>query len=181
MAKPIRHIEYTIPTEAERQADSLADIVRAVSESKEAILTFLDILRDLQTSGALDIVQAILKNREALGPVSIKFIEVANLPIMIKNLIIVSQFLGKLDPVQTERVFKGLHHGLEKAAQPEERHPGIMGLLKSLRDPEINAVLGASLDFLRGMSQELHKEHEQIKRETNEHVHDKRTRKEVYK
>ncbi|MFT9846853.1 helical membrane plugin domain-containing protein [Aneurinibacillus sp. REN35] len=172
MAKPIRHIEYATPTEAEKQAESLTEILQAISESREAILIFLDILRDMQTSGALDIIQGMLKNREELGSLGIKFINVANLPIMMKNLIIASQFLGKMDPIQTERIFKGLQHGLEQAANPEDRHTtGIWGLAKSLRDPEINSALVAGLDFLRGMSRELHKEREHIKREANEHVY----------
>ncbi|CAM3025257.1 DUF1641 domain-containing protein [Paenibacillus sediminis] len=158
MAKSINTIERRIPTEEELQAESLEQILKAVSDNRKAIVQFLDILKELQEAGALDIVQGILKNRNSLGFVGFEFMKVANIPTMLKNMIIVSQFLGRLDPAATQKLINGLDNGLEQSMKTEGKATrSVWSLLSSVRDPYVTSAMSTMLHFLRGMGEEFNK------------------------
>jgi uncharacterized protein YjgD (DUF1641 family) len=155
MAKSISYIERKIPTEEEQQAESLADILKALSDNRQSILAFLDILKEMENSGLLDIIRGIMKNRASLGSVGMEFINVANIPSMLKNVIMASQFLGRLDPKDTAKLINGLDNGLRKAMQKEEESKSLLGMLGLLRDPNVRTTLSAGLHFLQGMGKSL--------------------------
>jgi uncharacterized protein YjgD (DUF1641 family) len=155
MARAIRLIEKKTQTEAETQAESLGEILKAVSDNREAITQFLDILGELHKSGVLDIAQGVMKNRAQLGAVGFEFIKVANIPIILKNLIIGVQFLGRLDPKKTQTLMDSLSKGIEQAGQPEKEHKSMLGLLGMLRDPDVKASMSTALHFLQGMGAAL--------------------------
>jgi uncharacterized protein YjgD (DUF1641 family) len=164
MAKSIRAIERKIPTEAEVQAESLQEIVKVLSDNRQAIVSVLDVVNELQQSGAFDMARGILKNRENLESIGLEFIQVARIPGMLKNLILVMQFLGRLDPKKTEKLIGGLSVGLDQAMQTEEKPKNMWGLVSLMRDPEVMASISTALHFLRGMGSELNKK-EQIQHE----------------
>jgi uncharacterized protein YjgD (DUF1641 family) len=155
MAKSISYIERKIPTEEEQQAESLGDILKAISDNRQSILAFLDILKEMENSGLLDIIRGIMKNRTSLGSVGMEFINVANIPSMLKNVIMASQFLGRLEPKDTEKLINGLDNGLKKAMQKEEESISLFGLMGLLRDPNVRTTLSTGLHFLQGMGKSL--------------------------
>jgi uncharacterized protein YjgD (DUF1641 family) len=168
MARPISQIERKIPTAAEKGAESLQQVLQSISESSDAIVQFLDILKEAKNAGALDILQGILKNRQSVGKVGLEFVQVAGIPVMAKNAILASQFLSKVDPLLVERLFKSLHHGMEQSTESKGKKTSMWQLATSLRDPEINTLITGALEFMRGMSKEFTKKNEEIKNEMND-------------
>ena len=53
MAKAIRQINKSIPTEEELQLQAISDIMKALGENRDAILTSIDILKNLHDIGVL--------------------------------------------------------------------------------------------------------------------------------
>ncbi|SEB48262.1 DUF1641 domain-containing protein [Paenibacillus sp. GP183] len=155
MAKAISYIERKLPTDEELQAESLADVLKAISDNRQAILAFLDILKEMENSGMLDIIRGIMKNRTSLGSVGMEFINVAKIPNMLKNVIMASQFLGRIEPKDTEKLINGLDSGLKKAMKKEEESISMLGLLGLLRDPDVKTTLSKGLHLLQGMGKSL--------------------------
>jgi uncharacterized protein YjgD (DUF1641 family) len=155
MAKSISYIERKIPTEEEQQAESLADILKVISDNRQAILAFLDILKEMENSGLLNIIRGVMKNRTSLGSLGMEFINVANIPSMLKNLIMASQFLGRLKPEDTEKLINSLDNGLKRAMQKHDESISLLGLMGLLRDPNVRTTLSTGLHFLKGMGQSM--------------------------
>ncbi|WP_047151108.1 DUF1641 domain-containing protein [Aneurinibacillus tyrosinisolvens] len=168
MARAITRVEKRIPTQAQRQEESFGDILRVLSENRESVVAFLDIMKELHQSGLFDIVQGVLKNKHEIGKVGFEFIQVAGIPSMLKNGIVAMQFLSKLDPLKVQMILSGLSNGLEKATSEEDSHTSVWGIVKALRDPEINTTVTSLLGFLRGMGEELNKDKAEVKRDIHE-------------
>ncbi len=152
-----------IPTEEELQAESLVEILKAVSDNRQAIISFLDILKELQEAGLLDIVQGIMKNRSNLGSVGFEFIKVANVPIMLKKYHPCrAVFLGRLDPAKTQKLISGIGSGLEQSMHKGEEPANLWGLLGLLKDPNVTASISTTLHFLRGLGEELNKPEDKV-------------------
>jgi uncharacterized protein YjgD (DUF1641 family) len=168
MARAITRIEKRIPTQAEKQEESIREILQVLSDNRDSVVAFLDIMKELHKTGVFDIVQGVLKNKNDIGKVGFEFIRVAGIPSMLKNGIVAMQFLSKLDPLKVQMMLSGLSNGLEKATAPEENHTSVWGMVKALRDPEINTTVTSLLGFLRGMGEELNKERAEVKRDIHE-------------
>jgi uncharacterized protein YjgD (DUF1641 family) len=158
MAKSIRVIERKVPTEEEIREESLQDILKAISENRKAIVSFLEILKEVEAAGLLDFAQGVMKNRRHLESIGFDFIRVANVPVILKNVILATQFLGKQDPKNTEKLIKGITKGMENAAESEEDKPkSIWGLMGLMRDPQVMSALSSGLHFLQGMGAEMNR------------------------
>jgi uncharacterized protein YjgD (DUF1641 family) len=157
MAKSIRTIERKIPIKEEVQAESVQEILEVLSDNRESIVSFLGILKEVHEAGVLDIGHGILQNRRSLEKIGLEFINVALIPGMLKNIILFTQFLGRLDPKQTEKLIGGLGNGLNQAMQQQEKPTSMWGLFGQLRDPNVTASVSMALHFLRGMGEELRK------------------------
>ena len=72
MAKAIRQINKSIPTEEELQLQAISDIMKAIGENRDAIVTSLDILKNLQDIGVLQAVQGLLEQRVDVATIALK-------------------------------------------------------------------------------------------------------------
>jgi uncharacterized protein YjgD (DUF1641 family) len=165
MAKAITHIEKEIPNPVQEQAQAIEDLLKATADSREALVVFLDIIKELHEAGILDIVQGMLKARHQVGVIAVQTLNQPAMHRVIKNGINTMQFLGKLEPKQLETLMGGITKGLEKSAERIESNKteGIWSMAKSLRDPHVNVTVNSMIDFLRGMGEALN--------ETNKRVH----------
>ncbi|MFC3884482.1 DUF1641 domain-containing protein [Bacillus songklensis] len=168
MAKAITNIEKYIPSKAQQEADSIEEILKVLSDNKESVTAFLEIVKEVHESGIFDIIQGLLKNKSEVAKVGLEFVNVAGIPSMAKNGIVAMQFLSKLDPLKVHMLLEGLNKGLERVSVEDENHTSMWGMVKALREPEINSSITVLLNFLRGMGTEFDKNKEQIKREVHE-------------
>ena len=72
MAKAIRQINKSVPTEEELQLQAISDIMKAIGENRDAIVTSLDILKNLQDIGVLQAVQGLLEQRVDVATIALK-------------------------------------------------------------------------------------------------------------
>jgi len=143
-----------VSKEAQRESD-LSEVINAVSENKNAILKGIDLLTTVHESGALDMLDALVKQKdEAIKNV----VEQANKPTYATILENFSDLflLTKDLPVDELNHFIGkINQGLNEARTAEsEENTSYMGLIKALKNPEINRSLTIMLGFLRGMGRE---------------------------
>ncbi|WP_027415448.1 DUF1641 domain-containing protein [Aneurinibacillus terranovensis] len=168
MARAITRIEKQIPTETQQQVESMEEILKVLSDNRKSLVAFIEIIKEAHESGIFDIIQGILKNKHEVAKVGLEFVRVAGIPSMMKNAVIAMQFLSKLDPIKVHMLLNGLNQGLEKASVPNDNYTGVWGMVKALREPEINSSINVLLNFLRGMGIEFGKNKEQVKQEIHE-------------
>ncbi|WP_157831133.1 MULTISPECIES: DUF1641 domain-containing protein [Bacillaceae] len=168
MAKAIRQINKHVPNAMEEQAQSIGEILKALADNKEGILSALAILKNLQEIGILDALHAILENRTDVGVIAMQQVNQPGMHNTIKNAIYLFNFMGTLKPDQLQSMLGGVTKGLDHMGESIKNHEkhSLWKLGKSLRDPEIKAAMTTMVEFLHGMgesftqhpSQELHPE-----------------------
>lgn len=155
MAQPIRSINKKQLTEEELKIEALEKLTKELAEKKEAMNQTLNILEELHDSGILEAALAMLKAKAqiaetALGQVTRK--EVTNI---INNAMGAAGMLSSIEPAQTQKVLSGVAKGFNTAMETPEEKLGMLGLLKLMKDPDVNRAMGFGLRFLKGMGQEL--------------------------
>ncbi|WP_139492443.1 DUF1641 domain-containing protein [Brevibacillus dissolubilis] len=160
MAKAIRHIEKATPNPVQEQAASINDLLVSLADSRDALVRFLDILREAEKAGLLDILYGVLKARHEIGYQAINQLNQPSMHHTIKNAMGIVSFLGQVDPNQLQIMLGGISHGLKRASEPPEdgRAPGLWGLAKDLRDPGVSSTLHTAMEFMKGMGEHLRNE-----------------------
>jgi uncharacterized protein YjgD (DUF1641 family) len=157
MAKAIEQIEKQVPNQAQEAADSVKQILDSVVQNKESILIFLDMLNEMHEAGFLEAAQSMLKSRHKIGVIGINQLNKSGAQRIIKNGMGAVQFLTKVDPAKLDMMLGAVASGLDQAGQtPDDGRPmGMWGMVKTMRDPEVQSSLGVMMNFLRGMGDGL--------------------------
>lgn len=154
MATATTRIERRQPTEAEQRAEALGEVLTAVAEQKEALLTMIDVVGELHKAGLLPIVQAMLKSRQEIGQIGLTQLNKSGAQQMIKNAMTAMQFFSSIDPNHLKQVVTAVKNGLEQM-KPSEEPTNLWSMVGSVRDPDVMNSLGVMLNFLRGMGEAL--------------------------
>lgn len=154
MATATTRIERRQPTELEQRAEALGEVLTAVAEQKEALLTMIDIVGELHKAGVLPIVQGMLKSRQEIGVIGLTQLNKSGAQRMIRNAMTAMQFFGSIDPDHLKQVVTAVGHGLEQM-KPSEERANLWSMVGSVRDPDVMNSLGAMVGFLRGMGEAL--------------------------
>src|SRR5699024_7561833 len=138
-----------VSEEAQRE-NNLSEVISAVSENKDAILKGIELLTTIHESGALDMLDALVKQKdEAIKNV----VEQANKPTYATILENFSDLflLAKDIPVdELNHFIEKINQGLNEARTAEsEYNISYMCLIKAVQRPEINRSLTIVLRFLR--------------------------------
>ncbi|WP_461611891.1 helical membrane plugin domain-containing protein [Cytobacillus kochii] len=154
MAKAITNIEKYIKNKDEEKQESIQQVLDAVSENSEALITFMDILKELHEFGVLDIVQGALKNREEIGVIAVSQVNQPGMHHIMKNGMNAIQFLAKLEPDKMNTILQGVEHGIERLADTQNNKSlGFFGMGKAMFDPNVSLALGSMVNFMRGMGE----------------------------
>ena len=147
MAKAIRQINKSVPTEEELQLQAISDIMKAIGENRDAIVTSLDILKNLQDLGVLQAVQGLLEQRVDVATIALKQINQPAMHNTIKNAFNAIKFLGTVKPEQLQLILQGLSQGLERTSENNQQHEhqSLWKMSKSLRDPDVKASLSTAI------------------------------------
>jgi uncharacterized protein YjgD (DUF1641 family) len=158
MAKPIRDIEKQVPNAAVEEAQAMQEVLRAAVKHKDALLELFELVNELHEAGLLEAANALLQNRHKVGVIGITQLNKSGAQRMIKNGMSAVQVLGKLDPQKVEQLLGGVASGVDHAvAAKQERPAGLWGMVKQMRDPQVQSSLGVMLNFLRGMGNGMQK------------------------
>ncbi|SFD46295.1 Uncharacterized conserved protein YjgD, DUF1641 family [Lentibacillus persicus] len=155
MAEQISKIKRMEIPEETVQEKNIDDVIKAVSENKEAILKGIDLLDSLEQSGALDMVNALVKHREDALENVMEELNKPQYASTLENLPQLIFLIGKLNVNDLENFSDRLNHGMKEAAAagPSEQ-TSYIELIRALKDPEINRSITMLLQFLRGMGKE---------------------------
>jgi uncharacterized protein YjgD (DUF1641 family) len=159
MAKAIKQIDKTTSNLWEEQTEGLKDIIETVTDSREALLSTLEIIRELHEAGLLDIVKGVLKTRHKVGVLAIDELNQPDMHRMIKNAMAVFELFQDIDPEQLHKITDAVAGGLEKSANQldENKQIGLWAMAKTLKDPDVNRSLTTLVSFLQGMGEEMKK------------------------
>ncbi|MCI2256379.1 DUF1641 domain-containing protein [Domibacillus sp. PGB-M46] len=153
MAQAIRKISKRVPDQQEEQAQAAAEIMRELTENKEAVLGMIQLMKGLQEMGIYDALRGMLENRTEVGAIAIQQINQPFMHNVIKNGMNGAKFLGSLSPEQTDKMMKGVGLGLQKMAEAgqQEEPQSLWKMRKKLKSPEIKASIAAVAAFMEGM------------------------------
>jgi uncharacterized protein YjgD (DUF1641 family) len=152
MANPITKIKRMECSQADKEEQNLADVTKAVSENKEAILKGIDLLAALDESGALDMGNALVKHRKDALENIVGEMNKEQYASTLENISGLFFLLGDLKVDQLSYFMEKMNEGMEEArVATTEEATSYLGLAKSLKNPEINRGITMLLGFLRGM------------------------------
>jgi uncharacterized protein YjgD (DUF1641 family) len=155
MAKPISLVKKKILTEAELKAQKVEQLTDKVTDNEEALDQTLRILAELHESGILEGVESFLKAKGKITEVLLGQATRKEATNMINNVMGAAGMLTAIDPEQTAGLLSGVAQGLEEAKKGAGQKISPFGLLKALRDPDVNRALGFGLSFLKGLGKSL--------------------------
>ncbi|HLR62311.1 MAG TPA: DUF1641 domain-containing protein [Lentibacillus sp.] len=155
MAEQISRIKRMEVSEETIRGRNLDEVVKSVSENKEAILKGIDLLEALNQSGTLDMVNAFVKHREDALEYVMRELNKPQYSSILENLTNLLLLLGDMNMEDLQTFAGRLNHGVREAAASEAMEKtSYMDLIKALKDPEINRSITMLLQFLRGMGKE---------------------------
>ncbi|MGV3274502.1 DUF1641 domain-containing protein [Staphylococcus sp. 11261D007BR] len=153
MAERISKIKRIEKTDAELKVESLSEVTDAIAENKDSILKAIKLIGTLDEAKILDALNGAVKQRGAITEKVVSEINKEQYAGIIHNM---GQMLFLLGSLNTEelsvflnKVTKGIH--VANRANPNARS-SVSGLIKVLKDDEINRSLTYFLTMLKGMS-----------------------------
>ena len=109
--------------------------MKAIGENQNAIVTSLDILKNLQDLGVLQAVQGLLEQRVDVATIALKQINQPAMHNTIKNAFNAIKFPGTVKPEQLQLILQGLGQGLERTSEnnQQQEHQSLWKMSKSSR------------------------------------------------
>ncbi|MFT9849742.1 helical membrane plugin domain-containing protein [Aneurinibacillus sp. REN35] len=157
MAKPTTVVNRNEPTEAEKQAQSLGELIGFVAKNGEALQETLRIIQLLHESGALEVIGGLIESREKVMEIGVSQLSKPTMTRGVNNVMGAVGMLGELEPDTVKKVFEGIVNGMQHSAEEVRagKKTGMMDLMKAYKDPDINRAMTVMLGFLKGMGQKL--------------------------
>lgn len=160
MALPITSIRMKEQTQEEAEQTKLAELRSLLAEQEQAIHKIVELTSELDNAGILDAVNAMLKAKEDIAEITVNQASREPVTNLINHVINASGLLTAIDPEVTAKLVSSIKSGVHEAelyGQNDEK-VGMLDLVKSINDPDINRAIKLGLHFLKGMGKELNKE-----------------------
>lgn len=157
MAAPITSIKRTERSELEIQQAKLAELQKQIAEQEESLQKIMEITGELHKIGALDALEAMLHSKEKITGIAVGQVSREPVKNLLNNLMAGAGVLTALDPEMIQQLSKSVQKGLSEAEQANEENQktGVLQLMKSINDPDVNRALTFGLNFLKGMGKGL--------------------------
>ncbi|AIF43943.1 DUF1641 domain-containing protein [Virgibacillus sp. SK37] len=158
MANPISDIKrLEIPAE-DVEKNNLDELTKAVSENKEACIKGIGLLSAMNESGILDAASALIKHRKEATKNVVQELNKPQYSATLENLVELFLLLGEIDVNEVSNITDKINHGMKEAMEvppSSQEKMNYIGMIKALKDPEINKSITMILSFLKGMGKEL--------------------------
>ena len=163
MAKAIKQIRKEIPNPEQEQAKAITDIVEALANNREAIMSTIGIVKHLHEMGILDALNGLFEKSADVGVIAIQQMNQPNMHNTIKNGMSAMKFLGQLNPEQLQIILSG-SRGFEKFGEKVEANEkvSLWRLGSSIRNEEVQTALVTMLGFLEGMGEVFQGDKEEL-------------------
>lgn len=157
MAIPITSIKKNERTPEEIEAEKLAQLQKQVAEQEQALKKILDITGELDAMGVIDAAQAMLHAKEKLAGIAVGQISREPITNLINQGLGAAGVFSSIDAEMTTKLMASVKKGLDEAElqNGNSEKIGVMALMKSLNDPDINRAIKFGLHFLKGMGKGL--------------------------
>jgi uncharacterized protein YjgD (DUF1641 family) len=160
MAQPIQKIVRPVKSEAELEAERLAEVRKETAADADGLIEALKLLQAMHDRGALELVAAIFQRGDRVLNILVDILAQPGATNALKNVIAVAEAFGQVDAESILKYGKGVSAGLANAskfahaAESAASKPlGIVELVKQLKDPDVSAAVRVGLAFLKGFGQ----------------------------
>lgn len=151
MAKPITVIHRTELTEEEKREQDLQEILNALADNKEAILDTLELMKAVQQTELLNILKALVNEREEVLENIVTFLDGSDIPRSLNKALLLFQTLGELNAEELEPLVKKLNGAITEVAKQGDQRGGYVSLIQNLNDPDLIEGLNTTLALLKGL------------------------------
>src|SRR5699024_10493500 len=115
----------------------------------------IEFLKTLESQGMLDMIDASLKQKEEILTNVVTEANKEQYTGIFENAGDLLFLIGKLDVGEIESFTYKLNSGLNNANEKDtDETTSLMGLIRALKDPEINRGIVTMMNFLKGLGQE---------------------------
>ncbi|MBT2692054.1 hypothetical protein [Bacillus sp. ISL-55] len=155
MAKAIRQISRELPNKTEEQAQAVDEILQALTDNKEAVLSMINLAKELHELKVFETADALLQQRNEVGVIAMQQVNQPAVHNIIKSGFGLFKFLGGLQPSQLDTLLQGVTLGLKRMSETGEKgkKQSIWKMRIRLRSPEIRAAMTTMVDFMEGMGE----------------------------
>jgi uncharacterized protein YjgD (DUF1641 family) len=162
MAKAIRQISRQLPNKTEERAQAADEILQALADNKEAVLSMIDLAKGLHELKVFETADALLKQRNEVGIIAMQQVNQPAVHNIIKSGFGLFKFLGGLQPNQLDTLLQGVTLGLKRMSETGEKgkKQSIWKMRIRLRSPAIRAAMTTMVDFMEGMGEAFLKSRE---------------------
>ncbi|EJG0204744.1 DUF1641 domain-containing protein [Staphylococcus pseudintermedius] len=155
MAERIRKIKRLEKSGAAIKAESLSQVTDAIAENKDSILKAIDLIRTLDEAKILDALNGAVKQRGVITEKITAELNKDQYTGVIHNMGQMLFLLGDLQTDELRVLLNKVNRGIRVANQaiPHAR-TSVTGLMRVLKDDEMNQSLTYFLNLLKGMSRD---------------------------
>jgi uncharacterized protein YjgD (DUF1641 family) len=157
MAKAITQFNKKVPDPVEEQRQAIEQLIEMTADSRNALMETLEIMQRLQEYGVLEAVKALLNKGPQVSALAIQQMNQPGTYHMIKNIIYMVELISSIDPEKTGAMTSGLTYGMDRASDAlrAKEQTSVWGLMKIMKDPDVNTAMTAGISFLKGMGEQL--------------------------
>lgn len=157
MAAPITSIQQKERTPEEIQQQKLLELQSLITEQEQAINKILEITGELDDAGVFDAVKAMLGAKEKIAEIAVDQASRDPVTHLINNVMNTAGLLASIDPDVTAKLSASVKSGFDEAELHGQNNEtlGVIDLMKSIKDPDVNRAIQFGLHFLRGMGKGL--------------------------
>ncbi|MGG3563857.1 hypothetical protein ABES03_19920 [Neobacillus rhizosphaerae] len=155
MAKAITQIRE-VPRPEIEQEQAMTEIMSEIVANKDVILKTIRIMKGLQETKVLDVVESMIDQRTEIGAIAIQQVNQPAIRNVIKNAMNAFSFLGELQPGEVSDVLEGLSHGFKRMAesgQEGKKQSSLWQLRKRLWSREMRAAMTSMMNFMDGLGE----------------------------
>ncbi|MHC5252188.1 helical membrane plugin domain-containing protein [Listeria kieliensis] len=157
MAEPISKIRDVSPSPEEKEAEQLEELKQTIAQDESGFKEILEFVKLLHDAGALEAVNSAMKAKEDIAKTFLNEWRKEPTTNAINNLMISGQLLTETKPEQTEAMIGQMKSAASEAdkAAKDESIVGLFGLMKAMKDPDVNRALRYGIAFLKEMGKGL--------------------------
>jgi uncharacterized protein YjgD (DUF1641 family) len=157
MAAPIKAIQKHVQTDEELKQQKLEDLKTLLTDNEEALNKILNIVGELNDTGVLEAVNAMLQAKEKIAKIALGQVTREPITNLINNLMGAAGALTSLDPDLTNKLASSVALGMDEGSKHLQSNNkiGVFDLLKVLNDPDINRAVGFGIHFMKGLGKGL--------------------------
>lgn len=157
MAQSIQNIVRPIKTEAELEADRLAEVRKQTAADADGLMDGLKLLQAMHDRGVLELLVALFDRGDKVMRSLVDILDKPGATNTLKMAMTAMQTVSEIDSEAMLKGLNGFSAGIQNAMDaPRQSRPlGVFELMRQVKDPDVSAAVHAGLAFLKGMGQTL--------------------------